>query len=135
MIREDEPQHEPPWVDIAISRLLRMGVVASTVVVLLGLTISFIHHPAYLSSHTALGELTNARTIYPHRLNDVTALIRRGRGQAIVMAGLLMLIATPVARVAFSIVAFAIEKDHLYVFITVLVLTLLLTSFLIGAAE
>ena len=50
------------------------------------------------------------------------------------MLGLLLLIATPVARVAFSIVAFALEGDRLYVAITAVVLALLVLSFAVGAA-
>jgi len=118
----------------ALSRLLRIGVVASMAVVIAGVTLTFFHHPQYVRSTTALRELTDAATIYPHRLAGVIAQIRTGRGQGIVMIGLLMLIATPVARVAFSIVAFAIERDRLYVAITCVVLALLLVSFAIGAA-
>jgi len=131
----DAPQHEPVWVDVAISNLLRTGVVISMAVVVIGLVFTFIHHPQYVRSRTALGRLTDAGVVYPHRLRDVATQIRHGRGQAIVMLGLLMLIATPVARVAFSVVAFALERDRLYVTITLVVLGLLIVSFVIGAAE
>ena len=131
----DLPQHEPPWVDAAISMLLRTGVTLSVMVVVVGLVISFIRHPDYVHSKTALGRLTDAEAVYPHQLRDVAAQIGQGRGQAIVMLGLLMLIATPVARVAFSIVAFALERDRLYVVITAIVLVLLVVSFVIGGAE
>jgi uncharacterized membrane protein len=40
------------------------------------------------------------------------------------------LIATPVARVIFSVVAFAIERDRMYVSFTVWVLAILLYSLL-----
>ena len=133
--RNDEaPQHEPPWVDTAISNLLRGGVLLSISVILIGLTLSFLHHPQYVSSKADLAHLTDAGTVYPHTLGDVYTRVRNARGQAIVMLGLLLLITTPVARVGFSIVAFAIERDRLYVVITAVVLTLLLVSFAIGAA-
>jgi uncharacterized membrane protein len=48
--------------------------------------------------------------------------------QAIIMIGLLILIATPVARVVFSLVAFALERDRAYVVITLIVLIVLLYS-------
>ena len=51
------------------------------------------------------------------------------RGQAIMALGLLILIITPVLRVAISIVAFAIQHDRIYVAITSLVLALLILSF------
>jgi len=46
----------------------------------------------------------------------------------IIQLGLLLLIATPVARVAFSVVAFAAERDWLYVAITLIVLAILIYS-------
>jgi uncharacterized membrane protein len=49
-------------------------------------------------------------------------------GRGLIQLGLLFLIATPVARVAFSVAAFALEKDTLYVAVTLVVLTLLLLS-------
>ena len=54
--------------------------------------------------------------------------IRRLSGRSIIQFGLLLLIATPVARVAFSMVAFALEKDKLYVAIAAIVLAVLLFS-------
>jgi uncharacterized membrane protein len=48
--------------------------------------------------------------------------------QAVIEIGLLILIATPIARVVFSLVAFALERDHLYVPITLAVLGILMYS-------
>jgi uncharacterized membrane protein len=49
-------------------------------------------------------------------------------GRGLIPLGLLLLIATPVARVAFSVVAFARQRDATYVAITFTVLALLLYS-------
>ncbi|MFZ3368535.1 MAG: DUF1634 domain-containing protein, partial [Candidatus Sulfotelmatobacter sp.] len=62
-------------------------------------------------------------------LRDAVAL----RGRGIIQLGLLLLIATPVARVAFSIFGFAEERDRLYVIVASIVLLVLLYS-LIGSA-
>ncbi len=56
---------------------------------------------------------------------ELAAGIGRGDAAAIVVLGILLLIATPVARVAFAVVAFAIERDRLYVAISVVVLAVL----------
>jgi uncharacterized membrane protein len=48
----------------------------------------------------------------------------------LIQLGLLFLIATPIARVAFSIAGFAVERDWMYVGFTVIVLVILLYSFL-----
>ena len=57
------------------------------------------------------------------------------RARSIIQLGLLVLIATPIARVAFSLVAFALERDRTYVVITVIVLTILLYSLISGALQ
>jgi len=51
------------------------------------------------------------------------------------LAGLLLLILTPVIRVGVSILVFIKARDHLYVWITAIVFAILVTSFLIGAVE
>ncbi|HET7437741.1 MAG TPA: DUF1634 domain-containing protein [Thermoanaerobaculia bacterium] len=127
-------EQEPRWADLAISTLLRAGVITSVTIVLLGLVLTFIHHPRYVTSHTALRELTDPKGHYPHGLEAVRDQALDGRGEGLVMVGLLLLIATPVARVAFSIAVFSIEKDGTYVVITIIVLLLLATSFVLGAA-
>jgi uncharacterized membrane protein len=50
------------------------------------------------------------------------------RGRSIIQFGLLLLIATPVARVLISAVAFALQRDRTYVLITLAVLGVLLLS-------
>jgi uncharacterized membrane protein len=112
------------WMDIAIAALLRGGVLLSVAVIVTGMVVTFVHHP----------ETFHSQRPVPHAIHDVVHGVREGSGQAIVMAGLLLLIATPVARVAFSIVIFAIERDWLYTVITSGVLLLLLVSFVTGSA-
>jgi len=120
------------WVDTAISTLLRVGVISSVTVIAIGLVMTFVHHPEYVTSAQSLHELTEARAQYPNHVLGVIDGVRELRGQAIVMAGLLLLIATPIARVALSIVAFIIERDRLYTAITAAVLVILLVGFAIG---
>jgi uncharacterized membrane protein len=50
------------------------------------------------------------------------------RGRGIIQLGLLLLIATPIARVALSVVAFAIQRDRLYLVVTLIVLAVLMYS-------
>lgn len=59
-----------------------------------------------------------------------TAFIFAGRGRGLIQLGLLILIATPVARVVFSVFAFAQQKDRLSVGVTLLVLAILRYSLL-----
>jgi uncharacterized membrane protein len=61
-------------------------------------------------------------------VEGILGQVRAWRGRGIIQLGLLLLIATPVARVAFSVVAFALERDRLYVGITLIVLAVLAFS-------
>ena len=122
-------------VEILISNLLRVGVVVSLSVVCVGTVISFAHHPAYLHSSPSLAGVTRPGAAFPHTVGQVAIGIRQLHGQAIVAAGLLLLIATPVLRVAVSIIGFVYEADRTFVLITSIVLALLLLSFALGQAE
>jgi len=122
-------------VELLISNLLRIGVGASLLIVVFGTVVSFIHHPDYLTQPPALQRLTTPGAAFPHTLRDVVKGVRDIRGQAIVMVGLMLLIATPVARVAVSILGFVYEHDRRYVIITSIVLALLILSFVLGKAE
>jgi len=119
-------------VELFISALLRAGVLTSLVVVLVGTTVTFVHHPHYLTSRHDLGPLTKPGAEFPHSLSTLIRGLQHGQGRAIVMAGLLLLIATPVLRVAVSVLAFVYQRDRTFVVITTVVLALLLTSFVLG---
>ena len=122
-------------VELLISHLLRGGVVVSLFVIVTGTALSFVHHPQYVSSPTELQRLTRPGAAFPHTLGEVAAGVRDLRGQAIATVGLLLLVATPVVRVAVSIFAFVYERDPAFVLITSVVLGLLLLSFWLGKVE
>jgi len=67
-------------------------------------------------------------------ISGVIQSVINGRGRGLIQLGLLLLIATPIARVAFSVVGFAIERDRLYVGFTLIVLAVLLYSLLGSSA-
>lgn len=121
--------------ELLISNLLRAGVVASLFVIVAGTLLTFIHHPDYVSSATELKRLTAPGAAFPHSLADVATGLRELRGEAIVVLGLLMLIATPVARVFVSIFAFIYQRDRIFTLITSVVFALLVLSFVLGKAE
>lgn len=107
-----------------IGSLLRTGVFASAAIVLIGacLLLARTGH----STHTYnifRGEPAELRTVA-----GITQGVRRGEPGAVIQLGLLLLIATPIARVLFSAFAFAFEHDWMYVLITLIVLSILLFS-------
>jgi uncharacterized membrane protein len=122
-------------VELFISGLLRVGVVTSLMVVVAGLILSFVHHPAYIHSTAELQQVTSPDRPTFQSLPALMTGIKEFRGEAIIMVGLLLLIATPVMRVAVSIIAFMIERDWTFVLITSFVLAMLILSFFLGRVE
>jgi len=104
-----------------IGWVLQIGVLLSAVIIMLGMLL-LPTRPGGLSLHRLLN--------FPQTLSQIGAGLLILRPQAIIALGLLVLIATPVVRVAVSIVAFALEQDRKYVVITSLVLAILLFSIL-----
>ena len=107
-----------------IGNLLRVGVTLAAAVVLFGGSIYLVRHGRTAPQYRVFrGEPADLRTI-----SGIVkeALVFQGRG--LIQLGLLLLIATPVARVAFSVAAFAIQRDRLYVVVTLIVLAVLVYS-------
>ncbi len=129
---EDDKVHQ---VEILISNLLKAGVLISLGIIVLGTVVTFIHHPDYLSSHTDLQKLTTNAAVFPRTPSEMLTGLGRFEGRSIVILGLLLLVATPVLRVAVSIVAFVYQRDLVFVLITTTVLALLLLSFVLKHAE
>lgn len=111
-----------------IGNLLRAGVTISTAVVLFGGGVYLVRHGHEFPHYRVfVGTPKDLRTVSGIWKN---ALAFKGRGW--IQLGLLLLIATPVARVAFSVLAFAVQRDRLYVVVTLIVLTILTYSLIGG---
>lgn len=107
-----------------IGWILQIGVLVSAAVILIGV-IMLLLEPSGLSPEKFL--------TFPHSFSAVWTGLLTLHPQSIIVLGLLLLIATPVMRVAVSVIAFAFEHDRGYVVITLAVLIILLCSiFLLG---
>lgn len=111
-------------VEQRIGNLLRSGVLLAGVVVLIGGVIHTAGHagsiPDYRSFRGEPADLRSVKLIF----RDAWTL----QSSAIIELGLLILIATPVARVSFSAIAFALSRDWLYTLVTLIVLSVLIAS-------
>jgi uncharacterized membrane protein len=118
------PRWDEERMDRTIGTLLRVGVLVSVFVVLVGgiwcLAQSGETVPDY---HTFRSEPRELRTV-----GGVINTAFRRQPRSLIQFGLLLLIATPVARVAFSVFAFAMQRDRLYVAVTLVVLAVLVAS-------
>ena len=108
----------------SIGTLLKTGVITAALVVLAGGILYLVRHGTALPDYRVFsGE--------PDEFKSVSGIIFGVwsiRARAWIQLGLLILIATPVARVAFSIVAFALQRDRIYVVITLIVFAVLIFS-------
>jgi uncharacterized membrane protein len=124
----------PTGTEAAVSSILRMGVAASLALLATGSCLSFLQSGGYGAQPAEVHRLTGAGGAFPRTAGWFFAGLRHGDGQAVIVAGLALLIATPVLRVAVSVVAFARQRDRTFALITALVLLLLLLSFGLGMA-
>ena len=107
-----------------IGNLLRAGVVIAAAITSIGGVIYLAHSGESLTHYRVFrGEPADLRHV-KGVLSDASS----GDGLGIMQLGLLLLIATPVARVAFSLAAFAVQRDRLYVVVTLAVLGVLTFS-------
>jgi uncharacterized membrane protein len=118
-----------------IAATLRSGVVASVALIVVGLTLSFIHHPAYMRDPAELTRLVTPGAAFPKTLHELADGLGHGEGRAITVLGLLALIATPIMRVAISVLTFIEQKDKRFALITATVFALLILSLVLGHAE
>jgi uncharacterized membrane protein len=114
-----------------IGYVLRYGVTIAFAVIALGSGLLF------AEGQTGYRSLSNAEQLYSSRF--VLGLVPLFQGVlaakpfAIIEFGLILLFATPIARVAISIFLFFEERRYVFVWITIIVLIiLLLSTFVIG---
>ena len=115
--------------EVIIANLLRVGVTAAAAIVLLGGIVFLVRHA---SAPVRYGAFAGEPSNLTHWRGILWAAFHL-RARGVIQLGLLVLIATPVARVAFSAFAFMLERDWLYVAVSSLVLLVLLYS-LLGSA-
>jgi uncharacterized membrane protein len=115
-------------IDDIIGNLLRIGVALSAMVVLFGGIVYLTRHGLALPEYRVFhGE--------PSDLCQLAGIVRDAwsfQGRGLIQFGLVLLIATPIVRVAFTCVAFALQRDKSYVMVTLIVLALLTYSLVGG---
>jgi uncharacterized membrane protein len=121
-----EPRARRGWsdheVEQVVGRLLQVGVLLASAVVLAGGVMLLVRHGGEVPSLSVFrGAASHLRSV-----GGAFRGVLDGNARAIVQFGIVLLIATPVARVALTLGAFALQRDRLYVALTALVLVLLL---------
>lgn len=109
-----------------IGNLLRAGVLLAAAVVLSGgvlYLLRFHAQPVHYEAFRPGGPETRT-------FAGILHATMRGNSLGLMQFGLLLLIATPVARVVMAVAGFALERDRMYVLISLIVLGVLLFSLL-----
>ena len=114
-----------------ISALLRIGVVLSALLVLTGGVLYLLRHGHEVVAY----QVFQPKESSDRRIAEIIEEALVGRGRSIIQLGLLLLIATPIARVAASLIGFLFEQDKTYLVITLIVLIVLLASLFTGQAH
>jgi uncharacterized membrane protein len=114
--------------EIEIGLMLRIGVSVSAVVVFVGGILYLIRErvlPDYAHFHATADDLRTVHGV----LHGVASF----DAASVIQLGILLLIATPVARVVLCVVGFARQRDRLYIAVSALVLVILIYSLTSGA--
>lgn len=112
-------------VESVIGNLLRFGVITAAIVVVIGGFFYIVGHGHQPPDYRLYrGEPTDLTT-----LNGIGSEAISLSSRGIIQSGILLLIAVPIVRVAFSIFAFARQRDYLYLGVTVAVFIILMVSF------
>ncbi len=111
-------------IEHVVGNLLRAGVVIAAAVVLAGAAVFLARHG---TEHPNYGMFQGGRSELDSVRGIVTSALE-GKGRGLIQLGLLLLVATPVVRVVFSVLGFALERDRTYVIITLIVLAVLIFS-------
>ncbi|MGC2657471.1 MAG: DUF1634 domain-containing protein [Bryobacteraceae bacterium] len=118
-------------IEMAVSFILRTGVIIAGTVVFLGGILYLVRHGGDVVDYRHFsGEPAMNRKI-GEILSGAFAL----RARSVIQLGVLLLLATPIVRVAFSLVGFAAERDRTYVLITAIVLAILIYALVSGAIQ
>jgi uncharacterized membrane protein len=117
-------------IQVMIGNLLRAGVVLAFFIVLTGAVIYLFRHGKQLPEyHVFQGDQGNF-----HTFSAIWEGLLAGHGRAIIQFGIVILILTPISRIAFSVIGFLLEKDYLYAGITLVVLSIIIGSLMAGMA-
>ena len=111
---------------VVIGYTLRIGVVTAAMIVLIGGVLYLVQNHSTAVHYDAF----HAASKHSDNLSGIVRNVRAWNSYGIIQLGLLVLIATPIMRVMFSVIAFALERDIVYVVVTLVVLGVLLYSLL-----
>lgn len=125
----NEKKFTDKTLQITVGNLLRYGVWTSLAVGAFGGILhllrhgkEIVHYEHYNETDKSIGQL----------FREMMSGLQNGSAQSIIFLGVIILFLTPALRLVLSLFSFLIEKDYLYVFITLTVIAILGCSIALG---
>ena len=115
---------------LLLGQVLRAGTIVSVSVVFIGGVLFLVRHGHTVADYRTFKGIPD----FVRNQSGIMYGILSFKGQAIIQLGIVLLIATPILRVIFSAIGFVLEKDYLYLGISLLVLSIIFFSALSGHA-
>ncbi len=112
----------------AVSGILRAGVLVSAIMIVVGLVLLFAGQGGLFAGHAPI----TLGYMFPRTVGAIMAAVVAGSGLGFIQLGILLLIMTPIFRVAASVVLFARASEKPMTIVTLAVFLLLLASFAVG---
>lgn len=114
---------------ILVGNILRIGVLLAMIVVIAGLALFIYANGSNKAQYGTFVEGGHAG------MAALWSGIKAGNANAIIELGVILLIATPIARILFALIGFWLEKDRLYMIISLIILCVMAVSIFTGAAH
>ena len=115
---------------LLLGQVLRAGTIVSVSVVFVGGVLFLERHGHTIADYRSFKGIPD----FVRNPSGILYGILAFKGQAIIQLGIALLIATPILRVIFSAIGFVLEKDYLYLGISLVVLSIIFFSALSGHA-
>lgn len=112
-----------------VGNILRGGVIIAMAIVVIGIALFIIHNGSHSIDYTYFS---------PIKFQGIAEVFRnvfRGDAESIIQLGVLLLIATPIARIVFAMIGYWLEGDKLYVMVSLIILAVIISSIIYGAVE
>jgi len=114
---------------IIVGNLLRYGVLLALITGATGGVLYLMHHgqeqvhyTEFIESDKSIGQL----------FNEMIAGLKNGSARSVIFLGVIILFLTPPLRLVLSLFSFLLEKDYLYMVITLIVIIILGVSVTLG---
>lgn len=115
---------------LLLGQVLRAGTIISISIVFIGGVVFLYRHGFSIANYRVFNGVPD----FVQHPSGIEYGILNFKGQAIIQFGIILLIATPIVRVLFSAIGFVLEKDYMYVVISLLVLSIIFLSMMSGHA-